>query len=200
MVEWFSGDPSQNPGLKGVETTGGELEVFRLPRVAFEPDVNVPGGCDKDTSNVLNGSHMDIVVLVRSRIGLQIKESWSHVNNNGLDTNDNVHGEVALLRDRLDLAIENEEIFFIREYWDSDSLEWVVEGRNESYTNEPGVASFDWAFAGKTCAGEPCEGDWRIKAYYPGSTFFAESTDNICLLYTSPSPRDMRRSRMPSSA
>ena len=29
----------------------------------------------------------------------------------------------------------------------------------------------------------------------------AESSDNnICLLYTSPSPRDMRRSRMPSSA
>ena len=26
------------------------------------------------------------------------------------------------------------------------------------------------------------------------------SGDNICLLYTSPSPRDMRRSRMPSSA
>ena len=25
-------------------------------------------------------------------------------------------------------------------------------------------------------------------------------TGNICLLYTSPSPRDMRRSRMPSSA
>ena len=24
--------------------------------------------------------------------------------------------------------------------------------------------------------------------------------DNVCLLYTSPSPRDMRRSRMPSSA
>ena len=24
--------------------------------------------------------------------------------------------------------------------------------------------------------------------------------ENICLLYTSPSPRDMRRSRMPSSA
>ena len=33
---------------------------------------------------------------------------------------------------------------------------------------------------------------------------FGASTDhwrfNICLLYTSPSPRDMRRSRMPSSA
>ena len=179
MIEWFSGDPSQNPGLKGVETTGGELEGFRLLRVAFEPDLNVPGGCDKDTSNVLNGSHMDIVVLVRSRVDLQVKTSWSYVNNNGLDTNDNVHGEIALLRDRLDLAVENEEIFFIREYWDPDTMEWVVEGRNESYTNEQGIASFDWAFAGKTCEGEPCPGDWRIKAYYPGSTFFAESSDNI---------------------
>ena len=27
-----------------------------------------------------------------------------------------------------------------------------------------------------------------------------QSVDNPCLLYTSPSPRDMRRSRMPSSA
>ena len=179
MVEWFSGDPSQNPGLKGVETTGGELEGFRLLRVAFEPDLNVPGGCDKDTSNVLNGSHMDIMVLVRSRIDLQVKDSWSAVNNNGKDTDENVTGSIALLRDRLDLAIENEEVFFIREYWDSESLEWVVEGREESYTNEQGIAAFNWAFAGKTCEGEPCSGDWRIKAYYPGSTFFAESTDNI---------------------
>ena len=29
---------------------------------------------------------------------------------------------------------------------------------------------------------------------------FVESKSNTCLLYTSPSPRDMRRSRMPSSA
>ena len=29
---------------------------------------------------------------------------------------------------------------------------------------------------------------------------FANSTDNCCLLYTSPSPRDRTRSRMPSSA
>jgi hypothetical protein len=178
MVEWFSGDPSQNPGLKGVETTGGELEGFRLLRVAFEPDLNIPGGCDKDTSNVLNGSHMDIVVLVRSKVDLQVKTTWSFVNNNGLDTDDNVNGEIALLRDRLDLAVENEEIYFVREYWDSDNMEWVVEGRNESYTNEQGIASFDWAFAGKTCAGESCVGDWKITAYYPGSTFFAESSDD----------------------
>jgi hypothetical protein len=164
--------------LKGVETTGGELEGFRLLRVAFEPDLNIPGGCDKDTSNVLNGSHMDIVVLVRSKVDLQVKTTWSFVNNNGLDTDENVNGEIALLRDRLDLAVENEEIYFVREYWDSDNMEWVVEGRNESYTNEQGIASFDWAFAGKTCAGESCVGDWRITAYYPGSTFFAESSDD----------------------
>ena len=30
--------------------------------------------------------------------------------------------------------------------------------------------------------------------------FFRNSLQNSCLLYTSPSPRDMRRSRMPSSA
>ena len=30
--------------------------------------------------------------------------------------------------------------------------------------------------------------------------FSSISTDNICLLYTSPSPRDRTRSRMPSSA
>ena len=29
---------------------------------------------------------------------------------------------------------------------------------------------------------------------------FLNQTNYICLLYTSPSPRDMRRSRMPSSA
>ena len=28
----------------------------------------------------------------------------------------------------------------------------------------------------------------------------SEALDLVCLLYTSPSPRDMRRSRMPSSA
>ena len=35
-------------------------------------------------------------------------------------------------------------------------------------------------------------------AGYPG--VFAHGMLSICLLYTSPSPRDMRRSRMPSSA
>ena len=180
-VEWFSGDRDQNPTLKGVETTGGELEGFRLLRVAFEPDVQVPGGCEKDPSKVLNGSYHDMWVLVRSRVDLSVKTSWLAVGANGLDTNDDVFGEVALLRDRLDLAVENQEVYFIREYWDSESNEWIVEGRNESFTTEQGIASFTWKFTGKTCAGETCDGEWRIKAYYPGSTFFAENSDNITL-------------------
>ena len=180
-VEWFSGDRDQNPTLKGVETTGGELEGFRLLRVAFEPDVQVPGGCEKDPSKVLNGSYHDMWVLVRSRVDLSVKTSWLAVGANGLDTNDDVFGEVALLRDRLDLAVENQEVYFIREYWDSESNEWIVEGRNESFTTEQGIASFTWKFTGKTCAGETCSGEWRIKAYYPGSTFFAENSENITL-------------------
>ena len=37
-------------------------------------------------------------------------------------------------------------------------------------------------------------------AYDQQNYSFADSKFNFCLLYTSPSPRDMRRSRMPSSA
>jgi len=189
MVEWFSGDPSQNPGLKGVETTGGELEGFRLLRVAFEPDLKVPGGCDRDSSNVLNGSHMDIVVLVRSRVDLQVKTSWSAVNNKGVDEGDEVFGEVALLRDRLDLAVEGQEVLFVREFWDATAQEWIVEGRNQSVTSEQGIASFEWEFS--TECSDPdadCSGDWRIRAYYPGSTLFAESTNISHEVHFEPTP------------
>ena len=178
-VEWFSGDPSQNPTLRGVETTGGKLEGFRTLRVAFEPDLNVPGGCDKDSSNVLNGSHIDQLVLVRSRIDLQVKQTWSHTGDNGLDNDDAVIGSIALLRDRLDLAVENEEIWFVRQYWSDELSEWIVEGTNKSRTNEQGIADFEWAFGGQTCDGVPCSGQWRIIAYYPGSTYFEESLDNV---------------------
>ena len=34
----------------------------------------------------------------------------------------------------------------------------------------------------------------------PTKEIILDSTDNICLLYTSPSPRDLSTSRMPSSA
>ena len=191
-IEWFSGDPSQNPTLKGVETTGGKLEGFRTLRIAFEPDVNVPGGCDKDSSNVLNGSFVDMDILVRSRVDLQVKQTWSHLAGNGLDNDEPVIGSIALLRDRLDLAVENQEVWFVRQYWSAENLEWVVEGTNKSKTNEQGVAEFEWAFSGTSCDGEPCEGLWRIIAYYPGSTNFAESQDNITheLVYEMPQTID----------
>jgi|TARA_B100001094_G_scaffold295134_1_gene316226 heat shock protein beta len=178
-VEWFSGDRTQNPKGDGVETTGGKLEGFRTLRIAFEPDVNVPGGCDKESSNVLNGSYVDQLVLVRSRIDLQVIQTWSHSGDNGLDNDDPVFGSVALQRDRLDLKVENEEIWFIRQYWSDELNEWVREGTNKSRTNEQGVADFEWAFAGQTCDGVPCSGQWRIIAYYPGSTYFEESQTNV---------------------
>ena len=34
-VEWFSGDPLQNPSLRGVELTGGKKEGFRTLKVAL---------------------------------------------------------------------------------------------------------------------------------------------------------------------
>ena len=179
-VEWFSGDPQQNPSLRGVETTGGKLEGFRTLRVAFEPDRNIPGGCDKDTSNALNGSAMDVDVLVRSRVDLQVKKTWSNSGANGLDEGEIVSGEIALLRDRLDLAVENEEVIFSYEYFDDTLGEWVVSDlNNKTRTNEQGVASFEWAFAGRSCDGTECSGLWRITAFYPGSTYFAPSQDNI---------------------
>ena len=46
----------------------------------------------------------------------------------------------------------------------------------------------------------------KVKGFDHGVQYISPKTSafkkfiNICLLYTSPSPRDMRRSRMPSSA
>ena len=179
-IAWFSGDPLQNPTLKGVETTGGKTEGFRVLRVAYEPteDLSNYGGCARDADKSLNGSFMDVDILVRSRVDIQVQQTWSYRGDNGLSEGDPVIGEIALLRDRLDLAVENEEVFFLRQYYSNEG-EWVTDGENRSTTNEQGVASFEWAFDGRTCGGQPCQGLWRIIAYYPGSTFFAPSQDNI---------------------
>jgi hypothetical protein len=123
---------------------------------------------------------MDLEVLVRSRVDLQVKQTWAYSGSNGLDEGELVTGQIALLRDRLDLAVENEEVIFSYEYFDRTLGEWVVSDlNNKTRTNEQGVASFEWAFAGPTCDGVECEGLWRITAFYPGSTYFAPSQDNI---------------------
>ena len=64
-----------------------------------------------------------------------------------------------------------------------------------------------WA-AGTTAQrpGSPNAGDFRYNTddtkfeFYDGSDWKQINTFYICLLYTSPSPRDRQKSRMPSSA
>ena len=180
MIEWFSGNSSQNPTLRGVETTGGKTEGFRILRVAYEPteDLSDYGGCGEDSSDTLNGSHIDIVILIKSRVDFQVLQSWSFVDENGLSEGDLVAGEVVLIRDRLDIAVENETVSFLRQYY-SYSEEWVTEVVINSTTNEQGRAGFEWEFDGKTCEGQPCPGLWRIIAHHPGSLFFPPFQDNI---------------------
>ena len=117
---------------------------------------------------------MDIEVLVRSRVDLQVKQTWSNSGANGAPEGKLIVGQIALLRDRLDLAVENEEVIFAYEFFDDETGEWVVSDlNNKTRTNEQGVAGFEWSFIGQSCDGNPCSGVWRITAYYPGSTYFA---------------------------
>ena len=60
-------------------------------------------------------------MLVRSRVDLQVKQTWSNSGANGADEGDLIYGEIALLRDRLDLAVENEEVIFAYEFFDTES-------------------------------------------------------------------------------
>ena len=179
-VEWFSGDPLQNPTLRGVELTGGKKEGFRTLKVAFEPDFNVPGGCDKDVENVLNGSEVEMQVLVRYRVDLQVETNWYYGAEAGVPEGTLIVGEVALLRDRLDIAIENEEIQFIRQYR-NESGAWVTmsAATNKTITNEQGIARFEWSFDGRSCDGVECSGEWQVIAVYAGSQNFQASPNNI---------------------
>tara|TARA_B100001113_G_scaffold314130_1_gene279545 strand:+ start:5291 stop:7294 length:2004 start_codon:yes stop_codon:yes gene_type:complete len=179
-VEWFSGDPLQNPTLRGVEPSGAKLEGLRTLRLAFEPDINVSGGCDKDLENALNGSEVEMEVLVRSRVEFQVLTNWYYGGEAGIPEGQLVVGEVALLRDRLDLAIENEEVQFIRQYRNETGA-WVTmtTATNESVTNEQGIARFEWSFDGGSCDGVECTGEWQVVAFYAGSQNFQASQNNI---------------------
>ena len=179
-VEWFSGDPLQNPTLLGVEVTGGQLEGLRTLKLAYEPDINVSGGCDADVENALNGSEVEIEVLVRSRVDLQVLTNWYYGGASGIPEGELVVGEVALLRDRLDLAVEDEEVQFIRQYrnetgaWVTTTAETITD-----VTNEQGIARFEWSFDGQSCDGVECSGEWQVIAVYAGSQNFAASQQNI---------------------
>ncbi len=182
-IEWYSADPTQNPSLKGVERLNDKLEGVRVVRVAYEPDIRVPGGCDKEANVVYNSSYADQIVLVRSNVQMQPEKSWAGYGENGYREGDTVFGSVGVLRDRMNVAVEGEEVLFIREYCTNCTntalIEWHFVDSNSSITNEQGEASFEWIFPGDLCEGAPCEGRWRISAHFPGSTYFATLERNI---------------------
>ena len=94
------------------------------------------------------------------------------------------------------LPVENEIVYFVREYWSENDSEWIIAGQNESFTNSMGVASFNWSseFIVDNCQHEysentnalgygVCTNLWRITAHFPGSTLFAASTNKHSQLY-----------------
>ena len=179
-IEWFSGDPLQNPTLHGVQATDDKLEGLWTLKVAYEPDINVPGGCDEDIENSLNGSEVVVQVLVRSRVDLLVLTGWNYGGEAGIPEGELVVVEVALLRDRHDLAIENEEIQIILQYRNETGA-WVTSTTTPTttLTDEQGIARFEWFFDGPSCDGVECTGEWRFTATYGGSQNFQETQNNI---------------------
>ena len=72
------------------------------------------------------------------------------------------------------------------------SQDWVVE------TNAEAEARLDAAVAGDILSYALVHGGRIVSEYYRAGRH--APTRTICLLYTSPSPRDVEESRMPSSA
>ena len=157
-IEWFSSDPSQNPTLRGIETTGGKLEGLRTIRIAYEPDGGTVDSCDADPSGDFSSSHTDVEVLIRSRTDFIVKESWGYVDADKVDSDgdglydsveeyglledDILTGEVALLRDRLDLAVTDEDIVFNFYYYSTSYDNWTFEHDEIHATNTQGIANF----------------------------------------------------------
>ena len=44
-------------------------------RIAYEPTRSVPGGCEIENSPVINGSYVDVEVLVQSRVDILLVNS-----------------------------------------------------------------------------------------------------------------------------
>ena len=83
-------------------------------------------------------------------------------------------------------------------YSDSDA---VVDAGNDYETYDVSFGlnfAFPWAYI---AVGNAISfNDYKREDTSVSSTKIRSDYTNTCLLYTSPSPRDMRRSRMPSSA
>ena len=73
-----------------------------------------------------------------------------------------------------------------------DNSDWEPIDARVEWTTVDDIHCTDWL----TFMQEDC----RYNGNFPSVSFSWEIEGETCLLYTSPSPRDMRRSRMPSSA
>ena len=197
-IEWFSGDAYQNPTLRGVETTGGKLEGLRTIRLAYEPQGGITSGCEADSSGNLSSSYNDIEVLVRSRTDLQLRQKWGYFDADRVDADgDGLHdsveeygildgeavtGEVVLLRDRLDLAVVDENIMFKFDYYSESEESWIFDHEELYSTNFQGIATLNWSakyISNDDCSGDSCHVKWRITALYPGSENFSPASFNI---------------------
>lgn len=175
-IEWYSGDPDDNPSRKGVEPSGQKLEGFRTIRIAYEPTKELPGGCKAETTPVVNGSYEDIEVLVRSKVDILLKDHWA--SSSGYQVGDEITGKVSILRDRLDVSVEGETVIFTRQFWNGTG--WVTNNVEYSVTNEKGEANFSFIYEGKYVAGDSVgeenaiDGKWRILVHFQESSFFQE--------------------------
>jgi len=166
---WYSADPEDNPSRRGVEPSGNNLEGFRTVRVAYEPEKYVPGGCDYEVlepNPVLNSSIVDVEVLVRSKVDILLKKHWSSPT--GYQEGDIIAGEVAILRDRLDLTVEGQRVEFHRQFWNGSG--WQTERVEIFITNERGSANFSFPYTGELIPGHPewsaVGGKWRVLVHF----------------------------------
>lgn len=173
-ITWFSGDPEQNPSRKGVEPMGSELEGFRVLRLAYEPSRDVSKGCDKESSAVVNGSHMDILLLVRSKVDMQFDDPWEKIN--GYLPGEEITGSVAVLRNRIEAAAAGQQVHFVFQY-ENETGVWVNESLGIETTNDRGIANFSREYTGTQCGDETCIGKWRIIATFPESAHFVGGED-----------------------
>ena len=199
-IEWFSGDPLQNPSLRGIETTGGKLEGIRTIRVAYEPAGGDSNSCTSDSEANTTSSYADIEVLVRSRTEMMVREKWGHYDSSRVDVDgdgiydeveeyalengDVVTGSVVLLRDRLDLGLENESVVVTVWLYDHFTKRWGISTYDAYLTDSMGVAEFNWTakfIRTKYCNGVLCDAIYRIVVTYPGSDLFNEYPGNISL-------------------
>jgi hypothetical protein len=175
-IEWYSGDPEDNPSRKGVEPSGQKLEGFRTIRIAYEPTKELPGGCKAETTPVVNGSYEDIEVLVRSKVDILLKDHWAKAE--GYQEGEVVTGKVSILRDRLDVSVEGETVIFTFQYWNGTG--YVTNNVEYSVTNEKGEANFSFIYSGKEVPGETkgnelaINGQWRVLVHFQESSFFQE--------------------------